>query len=90
MTTEERILAEVSAFGGVPRSVLKSNSRKSEVVALRALAIKCMLRRNITLSAICRFFGHTDHTSAMNARDTNYPTDNAIGFILERTKTPEF
>ena len=89
MTIENRILAEVSAYARVPRSVLLSKSRNSEVVELRALAIKCMLKKGVTLAAIGRFFGHSDHTSALHARDTDYPTDEAIDFILERTKSPE-
>jgi len=84
MTIENRILSEVSAYARVPRSVILSNSRKSEVVALRGLAIKCMIKKGVPLSTIGRFFSHRDHTSAMNARDKNYPTDEAIPMILER------
>jgi len=84
MTIENRILSEVSAYARVPRSVILSNSRKGEVVALRALAIKCMISKGVQLATIGRFFGHKDHTSAMNARDNSYPTDEAIPMILER------
>jgi chromosomal replication initiation ATPase DnaA len=80
----ERILSEVSLYSRTPVKVLKSKSRFLEVVALRALAIKVMLKRGHNLTSIGDFFGHADHTSAMHARDTHYPYDVAMPLILER------
>jgi len=84
MNIQNRVISEVAAYSRTPISVIKSKARDHEIVSLRALAIKCMIKKGLSLQTIGRFFGHSDHTSALHARDTDYPNDYAIPLILER------